>query len=175
MNERISTAVVWLSVFSLCAYAQFGLDPNLQEKRPIRLYQSDKSEFILEAHLGAWKLDNGLMTMSNKGKMTLGGGDVPSLNGLREFVVPFFVNDIAAGKLYIVKLDHDQNGFSWRTNAEGQNVPLKKYVVLDTSVLNVTKIEDGTRFSLNDHQILPRGRYAITMANNRYAWDFVIR
>jgi hypothetical protein len=166
-----------LAVLAVCStlYAQFGMNPNGTDKGAIKLIQVDKTEVSVEARVADWKLANNMASFRNKAQMSFKTIDSPVVSNIGAIVVPFTPSDLPGGTLYVVRLDSDKkSGYKWDTNPEGQNVPVKRFVVVDTSGLKTSKVDSGTMFDL-DGQTLPSGIYAITIANNKYAWPFVVR
>jgi hypothetical protein len=151
------------------------MDPSGTEKGAIKLIQQDKTEVIVEARVASWKLDNHLGSMKNTGQMSFKSIDSPVVSHIEAIMVPFSPNDVPSGNIYLVRLEPDKKtGLAWGTNAEGQNVPLKKYVALETSKLKASKVEGGTLIILDVGTVLEPGKYAITIANNKYAWGFIV-
>ena len=157
-------------------HAQFGMDPTGTEKGSIKLIQTDKTEVVVEARVAVWKLGLSVMHMKNTGQMSFKSVDSPAVRHLAAMVFPFSPNDVPGGNIYMVCLEPDKKaGFAWGTDAEAQNVPQKKYVVLETAKLKTSKVEGGTMMTLDTGTELRPGTYAITIANNKYAWGFVVR
>lgn len=156
----------WIHSFFLATLlsatlAQFDLSPKGTENRPLQLLLADGSTVSIPSRMAAFATKFGFT--GNKGEMNIDVVGLPELTSApKSCVVPFAVQDIPGGVMYLVKLDKG----TWRTNAEAQNVPEKKYTV--------TKLAGaGSSFVFNT-ATLSAGTYALVLADNKYAWPFIV-
>ncbi|GEM_PF-5908776 len=158
---RHSVLVFTFVALLSCSYAQFDLSPKGVENRSLQVLLSDGSTRTIASRKAAFSAKFGFT--GNKGEMKIDVAALPELTSPpKSFAAPFASQDIPGGVMYLVKLDKG----AWRTNAEAQNVPEKKCTVAKLSGAGSSFIFDITTLSA--------GTYALVLADNKYAWPFII-
>jgi hypothetical protein len=110
----------------------------------------------------------------NGGRMAIPQTISAAPDGLKSISMALPLTDVPDGGIYIVRLSQDKEGLAFDSEPERSNRPGDDSIVFRPAELQVNKHEDG----LTDF-ILPRplepGKYAIAIANNQYAWGFVVQ
>lgn len=167
--------VLAVAVFSsvVAGGGQFNLEPTGSKGEAITIVQKDGGHISVPAQKAAWRLDGGMTR--NYSRMAVPAKGLPIVSAPVSIETPWPSRELPGGTLYVVQLEKDRNGFSFRADAEGQNEPQRKYVAAKTSDLKGVEKNGGMAYTIDPSKILKPGQYAVVMLNNQYLWPFEIR